>query len=199
MLHLIGTMQQNLVFKANANLTVNATSSGVIPIESLPTGILTITVFDDNWNAVAERITHINNGEYFFPAEMTINKWGLSKRGRKEIELKLPPDIEANLSVSVTDAFIESDTSNNIISHFLLSGDLRGDVYRPSYYFKNSSDSITQQLDLVMLTHGWRRFKWEDVTKGKFPPITYPKDTAYLTLSGKLFGLSPGQLQIFRA
>ena len=195
MLHLVGTMQQNLVFKAKANLTVNATSSGIIPVESLPTGILTITVFDNNWNAVAERITHINNGEYFFPAEMTINKWGLSKRGRNEIELKLPPGIEANLSVSVTDAFIESDTSNNIISQFLLSGDLRGDVYRPSYYFKNNNDTIAQQLDLVMLTHGWRRFKWEEVTKGKFPTITYPKDTAYLTLSGKLFGLSPGQLQ----
>ncbi len=195
LLHLVGTMQQTMVFKANANLTEKAISSGVIPIESLPTGILTITVFDNNWNAVAERITHINNNEYFFPAELTVQKWGLSKRGRNEIELKLPANVEANLSVSVTDAFIESDTSNNIISQFLLSGDLRGDVFRPSYYFKNNSDSLAQQLDLVMLTHGWRRFKWEDVTKGKFPTINYPKDTVYQTLSGKLFGLSPGQLQ----
>lgn len=194
-LRLVGTMQQTMVFKANANLTANATTSGVIPIESLPTGILTITVFDNNWNAVAERITHINNNEYFFPTEMTVQKWGLSKRGRNEIELKLPANIEANLSVSVTDAFIESDSGNNIVSQFLLSGDLKGNVYRPSYYFKNNSDSIAQQLDLVMLTHGWRRFKWEDVTKGKFPSITYAKDTAYLALSGKLFGLSPGQLQ----
>lgn len=195
LLHLVGTMQQTMVFKANANLTQNTISSGVVPIESLPTGILTITVFDNNWNAVAERITHINNNEYSFATEMTIQKWGLSKRGRNEIELKIPAGIEANLSVSVTDAFIESDTSNNIISQFLLSGDLKGDVYRPSYYFKNNSDSIAQQLDLVMLTHGWRRFKWDEVAKGKTPTITYPKDTAYLTLSGKLFGLAPGQLQ----
>jgi hypothetical protein len=194
-LHLVGTMQQTMVFKANANLSTNVTSSGVIPVESLPTGILTITVFDNNWNAIAERITHVNNDEYFFPMEMTVQKWGLSKRGRNEIELQLPPEISANLSVSVTDAFIESDSSNNIVSQFLLSGDLKGEVYRPSYYFKNNSDTITQQLDLVMLTHGWRRFKWEEITKGKFPTITYPKDTTYQTLSGKLFGLSPGQLQ----
>jgi hypothetical protein len=194
-LHLVGTMQQTLVFKANANLKENATTSGIIPIESLPTGVLTITVFDNDWNAIAERITFINNNEYFFPAELTVQKYGLSKRGRNEIELKVPENIEANLSVSVTDAFIESDSSDNIISQLLLSGDLKGRVYRPSYYFRNNSDSITQQLDLVMLTNGWRRFKWEDITKGKFPLITYPKDTTYLTLSGKLFGLSPGQLQ----
>ena len=194
-LHLVGTMQQNLVFKARANLTEQTVTSGVIPIESLPTGVLTITVFDNNWNAVAERITHINNNEYFFPTELKVTKWGLSKRGRNEIELKVPQNIEANLSVSVTDAFIESDSSNNIISQFLLSGDLKGDVYRPAYYFKNNTDSLAQQLDLVMLTHGWRRFKWEDVMKGKLPSITYPKDTTYLALSGKLFGLSAGQLQ----
>jgi hypothetical protein len=195
MLHLIGTMQQNLVFKANANLKDNLITSGVIPIQTLPTGILTITVFDDKWNAIAERITHLNNNEYFFPTEMVVNKWGLSKRGRNEIELTVPEGIQANLSVSVTDASIESDSSDHIISHFLLTSDLKGKVYKPSYYFKNNSDSITQQLDLVMLTNGWRRFKWEDVVKGKFPAITYQKDTSYLSLSGKLFGVAPGQLQ----
>ena len=194
-LHLVGTMQQTMVFKANANLRDAATTSGAIPIQSLPSGILTITVFDDNWNAVAERITHINNNEYSFPIEMTVQKWGLSKRGRNEIELTIPPNIEGNLSVSVTDASIEADSADNIFSHFLLTGDLKGSVYRPAYYFKNNSDTLAQQLDLVMLTHGWRRFKWEDVTKGKFPLITYPKDSAYLTLSGKLFGLAQGQLQ----
>jgi hypothetical protein len=194
-LHLVGTMQQTMVIKANANLKDTTTVSGTIPVQSLPSGILTITVFDGNWNAVAERITHINNNDYSFPTEMAVQKWGLSKRGRNEIELTIPANIEANLSVSVTDASIETDSSENIFSRLLLTGDLKGHVYRPSYYFKNNSDSLSEQLDLVMMTHGWRRFKWEDVTKGKFPTITYPKDTSYLTLSGKLFGLSPGQLQ----
>lgn len=194
-LHLIGTMHQTLVFKANVNLKENTTNSGAIPVQTLPTGVLTITVFDDSWNAIAERITHINNREYFFPVHTAVQKWGLSKRGRNEIELTVPAEIEANLSVSVTDGSIESDSSDHIISHLLLTGDLKGEVYKPSYYFKNNSDTLAQKLDLVMLTNGWRRFKWEDVAKGKLPSITYPKDTAYLSLSGKLFGLSQGQLQ----
>ncbi|HWJ92819.1 MAG TPA: hypothetical protein VNR87_17005, partial [Flavisolibacter sp.] len=55
-------------------------------------------------------------------------------------------------------------------------------------------DSVEQHLDLVMLTNGWRRFRWADVVKGKLPSITYPKDTTYLTLSGKIFGVPKSQL-----
>jgi hypothetical protein len=30
-------------------------------------------------------------------------------------------------------------------------------VKDPYYYFRNNEDSLVQQLDLVMLTHGWRQ------------------------------------------
>jgi len=94
----------------------------------------------------------------------------------------------------MTDAAIEKDTSDNIISHFFLSSEIKGKVYQPAYYFSSNEDSVSQHLDLVMLTNGWRRFKWEDVAKGKFPTITYPHDSVYLTLSGKVFGAARSQL-----
>jgi len=46
----------------------------------------------------------------------------------------------------------------------------------------------------VMLTNGWRRFKWEDLKKGQMPKIAYNKDTGYLSLSGQLLGVTKGQL-----
>jgi hypothetical protein len=194
-LQLVGTMHQTLVFKARANLTALTTTSGSIPIETLPSGLLTITVFDNEGNAVAERITYINNNEYKFKTEINMQRWGLSKRARNEVELILPPNLQANLSVAVTDAGIETDSSSNIFSHLLLTADIRGYVHKPAYYFSGNSDSVSKNLDLVMLTNGWRRFKWADIAKGKLPVISYPKDSAYLSLSGKLFGLSPSQLQ----
>ncbi len=194
LLHLVGTMQQTLVFKATANLANTTNTSSIIPTEALPTGVLTITVFDNNWNAVAERITFINNNEYHFPAEINVQRWGLSKRARNEVEIIVPPDTEASLSVSVTDAAIETDSSNNIFSHLLLTSELKGNIHKPAYYFSNNSDSIAAKLDLVMLTNGWRRFKWEDITKRKLPIISFPRDTTYMSLSGKLFGLTPNQL-----
>ena len=193
-IHLIGTMNQHEAFKLTKDIS-SGSIKGIIPIIDLPSGILTITVFDNNWNPLAERITYINNSEYLFNAEMNVEHWGLNKRARDEVSITVPDSLAASFSVAVTDIGIDADSSDNIISHLLLTGDLKGQVYNPSYYFSNTSDSMAQQLDLIMLTHGWRRFKWNDVTAGKFPKINYSKDTSYLTLSGKLYGALPSQLR----
>ncbi|HUZ60646.1 MAG TPA: hypothetical protein VMU83_17875 [Hanamia sp.] len=192
-LHIIGTMYQQPVFNITKEIN-NRLAEGIIPTESLPSGILTITVFDDQWKPLAERITYINNEEYSFQPVMTVQHWGLNKRARDEIAITVPDSLSANLSVSVTDLGISYDTSDNIISHLLLTGELKGRVNDPAYYFLNNSDSIMQQLDLVMLTHGWRRFDWEKVVKGEYPVIKYRRDTSYLSLSGKIYGATPSEL-----
>ncbi|OQY95677.1 MAG: hypothetical protein B6D37_04280 [Sphingobacteriales bacterium UTBCD1] len=192
--NLIGTMRQREIFKVSKDISTGS-ARGIIPTQNLPSGILTITVFDDKWKPLAERITYINNQEYFFKPEMTVQHWGLNKRAKNEIVITVPDSLQANLAVSVTDAGIDVDSSDNIISHLLLTGDLKGQVYNPGYYFSDTSNEVSQNLDLVMLTHGWRRFNWEEVVKGKLPGILYPKDTSYLTLSGKVYGVIPSDLK----
>lgn len=194
-LHIIGTSGQALAFKTSASIAAGNTIRRIIPTENLPSGILTITVFDNKWNAIAERITFINNGEYHFKPAMEVQRWGLNKRAKNEIQISIPDSLQgSNLSISVTDAGIDKDTSDTIISHLLLTSDIKGYVHNPAYYFSSSNHLVSQQLDLVMLTNGWRRFKWEDVVKGKLPAITYPKDSMYLSLSGKLYGVTRAQL-----
>lgn len=193
-INIIGTMHQREVFKVSRNIsTGNAT--GIIPTQNLPSGILTITVFDKDWTPLAERITYVNNREYYFQPEMTVQHWGLNKRARNEIVITVPDSIQANMAISVTDAGIDTDSSDNIISHMLLTGELKGQVFNPNYYFSDNNDSVSKNLDLVMLTHGWRRFKWEDVVKGKLPKILFPRDTSYLSLSGKVYGVIPSDLR----
>lgn len=191
-LHLVGTMDENLVFQTPINLTNSLSYSGLIPTQDLPTGLLTITVFDAAWNAVAERVTFVRNNDYAFAPTLEVAHWGLNKRARNELELTIPDSLDANLSVAVTDNAFATDSSENIFTRLLLTGHLKGYVPRPDYYFSNAGDSVQQQLDLVMLTHGWRRFKWEDVAKGKAPVVKYPRDSTYLSLSGKLYGAQPG-------
>ena len=191
--HIVGTEYHQPVFNITKQFT-NGTAQGVIPTEALPTGILTITVFDENWVPLAERITYVNNEEAQFQPTMTVKHWGLNKRAKNEIEIEVPDSLSANLSVAVTDAAIGTDSSDNIISNLLLSGQLKGKVYDPAYYFSNNSDSLAQQLDLVMLTHGWRRFNWQKLVAGQFPEIKYQRDTSYLSISGKIYGATPIQL-----
>jgi hypothetical protein len=193
-LHIIGTMYQNTVFKLDESAEKGSIQK-TIPVQSLPSGILTVTVLDGQWNPLAERITYVNNKEYLFQPEMEVKQWGLSKRAKDQIQITIPDSLVASLSVSVTDQQIDVDSSSNIISHLLLTSELRGQVYNSSYYFSSDEDSVTRHLDLVMLTHGWRRFKWEDVVKGVFPKINYPRDTSFLSLSGKVVGALPAQLR----
>ncbi|HEY0356091.1 MAG TPA: hypothetical protein VGC29_07810, partial [Flavisolibacter sp.] len=193
-LHLVGTMNQRIAFKTDVTINAMETARRVIPSRDLPSGILTITLFDAQWNAIAERISFIQNNEYRFQPQMEVKHWGTSKRKRNEVEITLPEGMEdAFLSVAITDAAIESDSSSHIISHFLLSSEIRGKVHKPAYYF-SKNEKAAEHLDLVMLTHGWRRFKWEDVANGKFPDIKFPRDTSYLSLSGQLFGVARSQL-----
>jgi hypothetical protein len=196
--HILGTEYQQPVFNITKEVKAGLVG-GIIPTENLPTGILTITVFDDEWKPLAERITFIKNQDYDFEPTMTVKHWGLNKRAKNEIEIEVPDSLTANLSVAVTDAAIGEDTSNNIISHLLLTSELKGKINNPSYYFMNNSDSLMQQLDLVMLTNGWRRIDWKKLVAGEFPQIKYQRDTSYLSLSGKIYGATPTQLELAKS
>jgi hypothetical protein len=193
-LHIVATEQQQLVYMAKMNLTNKNFVEGSIPVGQLATGVLQITLFDANWQPLAERITFVNNNDAEFNPEAGFSVLGLGKRGRNVLIINVPDSIESNLSVSVTDAGIGVDTSDNIISHLLLTGDLHGAVYNPFYYFSEDKD-VSKNLDLVMLTHGWRRFNWQNVVQGKLPDLKYSRDTAFLNFSGKVFGASASQLR----
>jgi len=191
---LVGTMHQTKVFSTTADLSTTASVTKLIPTQLLPTGILTITVFDEGNNPLAERITFVKNETYSFTPKLEVVRYGLNKRAKNIWELQLPDSLQTNLSVSVTDASLMTDSSENIYSHLLLTADLKGSVYKPAQYFLNNSDSTIEKLDLVMLTNGWRRFNWEAIAAGKSPAIPFAPDTAYLHFSGKIYGVQQGRL-----
>ena len=192
---IIAHMNQQLVYKAIVNLTDVSMSGGTIPTGQLPTGTLQVTVFDQNEMPLAERICFINNHNYSFDASINVVTKSLKKRGRTELNIELPDNIKSNVSVAVTDAEVDGNRrwDDNIITSLLMTGDLRGYVKDPYYYFMNNSDSLIQQLDLVMLTHGWRRFKWQDLAIGKVPVIKYPIEN-FLSLNAEVLGIDKSRI-----
>lgn len=192
-LYLVGNMYQQVVYKATINLTNNFMTSGTIPISELPSGILEMTLFDANWKPLAERIVFINKEDYVFDAAINVGIKNTNKRGKNTITIEVPDTLRSNLSVSITDAAMADRGEDNIISRLLLSGDLKGYVHEPSYYFNVVDDSTRYYLDLVMMTNGWRRFKWQDLAAGKLPDIKYPRDK-YLSLKGEVLGMPASQI-----
>lgn len=193
-LHIVATTYQQLVYMANVSLADKSMVSGSIPTATFPSGILQITLFDQAWKPVSERIVFVNNGEAEFHPEVGFAKLSFDKRGQNEIVVNVPDSVPANLSVAITDASVGADSSSNLISRMLLTSQIKGRVYHPYYYFSDTTDQVREHLDLVMLTHGWRKYNWQQLMAHEDPKITHPPDSNYLTFSGKVYGASPAQI-----
>ena len=191
----IAQMQQRLVYSAKINLTKTSTVTAPIVTDSMPSGILQLTIFNALQQPVAERIVFINNNNYYFNTDLHAVEKNLAKRGRNVLQIDVGNSLLTNLSIAVTDEGINpvSNDESTIFTQLLLSSDLKGYVFNPAYYFSSDEDSVKQRLDLVMMTNGWRRFKWENILAEKWPVITItPSD--YIAIKGKVLGLTKLQL-----
>jgi hypothetical protein len=191
-LTIIGHMHQHLVYKARINLDENYMSGGTIPTGQLPSGVLVLTLFDGNMIPIAERVVFVNNHEYLFTPELAVQIKGVTKRGKNSLIIDVPDTFKTNMSLAVTDVTADGEFPNddNIISHLLLTGEIRGQVHNPYFYFAGTADSLTNMLDLVMMTHGWRRIKWEALAKGQVPVIKNPEQD-FLAMKVDVLGVDP--------
>ena len=133
----------------------------------LSTGVTTITLFSPNNEPLCERLIFIQNYDQL-NLNVTTNKARYAPR--ENITLKLNAKTRADsavvghFSVAVTDESKMPDDENNettILTSLLLTSDLKGYIEQPNYYFNHINDTTTKNLDLVMLTHGYRRFEWK--------------------------------------
>ncbi len=184
----IAHMHQHEVYKSKINLNERVSAIGEIPTKDLPTGILQVTLFDADYHPLAERVVFVNNYQFLFTPQVRFTKTSVEKRAKNTIEIEVNDSILSNMSVAVTDGGLLTDGGSNIVSDLLLSSDIKGYIHNPSYYFASKADSVIHHLDLVMLTHGWRKFNWKEVAAAKLPSITFPKETEFMQLKGSIFG-----------
>lgn len=191
----VGQMQQQLVYMANANVAKGPTVRGVIPTENIPAGIMQLTIFSSDKKPLAERIVFVNKQDYYFITDLNGPLKSFEKRKKNVIQVDVPDTIPTNLSVSITDAGLNPhlEGEEDIFSNVLLTSDIKGYVHNPAYYFSSDVDSVRNHLDLIMMTNGWRRFKWEDALAGKFP-ATPNQPSDYVVLNGKINGLNKTEL-----
>ena len=192
---IVAQMQHQIVYYAKVNMVVKKEVTAPIITSNFPDGVLQLTIFNAAQVPVAERLAFINHNFYNFTTDLHAIETNLTKHGHNTLQVDVGDTILSNLSIAVTDAAINPATSNeeNIFSNLLLTSDLKGYVYNPGYYFSSDADSVKQHLDLVLMTNGWRRFKWENLLAQKWPRLTFPIDN-YLSVRGNVYGLSKTQL-----
>ena len=74
----------------------------------------------------------------------------------------------------------------NIDNWLWLSSDLEGTIESPGYYFSNKGAGTEEAMDNLMMTKGWRRFRWEDILQNKKPVFAFvPEYTGHI-IKGKI-------------
>lgn len=182
---MVGQMQHHVVFTKQFN-TSKEVLQGSINTKNLNSGILQVTFFNSDGMPLAERLCFVNNGEYILPAALQADTLDFSVKAKNRFSLLLNDTVQGNITISVTDADYLSNTAReeNIYTSLLLTSDIKGYVHNPSWYFTVAMDSAEAGLDLLMMTNGWRRFRWAELASQKKEVIS---DKSFITLSGRIF------------
>jgi hypothetical protein len=167
---------------------------GVLDIskDEFPTGIVRLTLFDQQMIPRCERLVFVNHHDQ---VEVKIEPEKAAYHPREKVILDLytmgkdESPVMANLSMSVyhTESSHEAETyPENILTRFLLSSELKGRVEEPAYYFKDDSLSTVLALDNLMLTHGYRYFDWKEITENQQPKIDWQPEPS-VQLKGMVY------------
>lgn len=183
-LQLKATMYQQIVFQSLVMFDKDS-FAGEINTQQFPSGILQLTLLDKAGLPLAERIVFVNNHEMVAPVNISTDTLSTDKRAKNEWTIHLSDTAVSNLSLSVTNSTYGYDSTENIISRLLLSSEIKGRINNPTYYFSDDKN-VEENLDLVMLTHGWCRYDWEDISLNRLPPLKYNADTTYMFFGGKV-------------
>ncbi|HUP12769.1 MAG TPA: hypothetical protein VM187_11165, partial [Niastella sp.] len=172
-----------VVFKADLNLD-EGQMAAPISKKNLPPGLMQVTVFDARNNPLAERLVFIENYKLINPS-INIDTLNTKARSKNQVSFTINDINTAALSCLVTSdiAGTSSDQEDNIASALLLTSDLPGYINHPGYYFKNKEPQTLKHLDLLLMTHGWRRFEWKRILQNDYISLKYPVESA-LTISG---------------
>ena len=140
-----------------------------IPYHRLNPGVNQLTLFNARGEILAERLffvspqrkqAHLDLLTSLADSITPFEHISLSFQSKKANDFF----VQSHFSISITDARerIATFDTGDLRSEMLLSSDLKGFVKDVDSYFKHDNDTImANDIDLLMLVQGWRRYEWQ--------------------------------------
>jgi hypothetical protein len=169
---------------------------------SLGEGVTQFTLFDDKLRPLCERL-------YFRRPTAPLQIDAVTDRQeygtRKKVQVQIAAreeggaQLPASLSLSVYRlGALQPLPGMDIYNYLWLFSDLKGNVESPETYLPATGSEADEALDNLMLTHGWRKFRWEEVLKNKEPFFAYPPEYTGQMITGRLTDMQTGRPVIDR-
>ncbi|MCE7991992.1 MAG: TonB-dependent receptor plug domain-containing protein [Roseivirga sp.] len=190
---------ENLFLIAHARGWLNYTSSVdfvenvasmTVPKSTFREGINHLTLFDKKGNPLAERLFY-SRGQSTLNIAVEPDKESYKAREITKLKIKVTDEngapVEGNFSLTAfnTERVFQTAPNDHIVSNLLLNSDIKGYLHHPAYYFESISPAKNRNLDLVMMTHGWTRFSWDELESLVENPIE-PDYGQRIDISGRM-------------
>jgi len=151
----------DVIYSGSLNLSKTSVSIN-IPTKNFPTGVAVLTVLDHLGRPNCERLVYIQSAN---PINFTIAADKASYGPREKVTLNIKANnflgqpVKTALSLAVVDGLIPTD-ANNIVSYLMLQSEVKGEIKDADQYFDVKNTARFKQLDLLLLTQGWREYLW---------------------------------------
>lgn len=188
---LVGQSGGKVYFSAKGSPGNNVFTT-IVSKDKFPTGIAQFTLFSSAGTPLNERLMFVQNPDDRLDIAVSTDKATYAARQKVTLTVESKDGegspAPGNLSIAVIDETrvpVNENDENNIMASLLLTADLKGYVEQPAYYFNNDTEKIRDDLDILMLTQGYRRFEWKNVL-GDVPSANrFERETSF-TISGRV-------------
>ncbi|MEO7215810.1 TonB-dependent receptor plug domain-containing protein [Mucilaginibacter sp.] len=185
--YLVGQSGGEVYYTAAGTLKTPVFGAG-IDKKRFPSGIVQFTLFADG-QPVNERLVFVQSDDTL---KMALSSSVKTYAARSLVKLDFVAKNDANEPVAgsfsvavINESRVGADENieGSIFSHLLLTSDLKGYIEKPNYYFVNTANAKRAELDILMLTQGYRRFEWKQILAAPDTRIVNQPEQS-LTLEG---------------
>ena len=176
---------------------INGVAEFMIDKNALADGVTHLTVFNANRQPVCERLYFKRPAQKLdIDISMAQNEYAQRSKVDMELTTRQQQSVVADADLSIS-AFLMDSLQGmeepGILGYLLLTSDIGSQVESPDWYINNTGDEANEATDNLMLTHGWRRFKWEEVLQNEKPYFKYLPEMEGHIVAGKVFDKTTGQ------
>ncbi len=169
-------------------LDTGNTQSLLIPLNDLPSGVLHFTLLDEQRLPRSERLVFNDAGLDSSQYSLKLSKDVADLRDLLSLEIEqLKPKLEGDFNLSVYYDGINyiNPQRQSITSYLLMESELDGRATGYLSLFEDMGSRKSRILrDLIMMTHYWRKFEWDDIVKGATKGIQLPTQDKF-NLAGR--------------
>lgn len=182
----VNISSRNLINKLSKIRINSVVNHFLIPLDSIPDGIIRVTLSGAEGLPLCERLVFLQkNGDV--KLNISPDKKVYKPREKITAEISLSGDSTFTGTGEFSFSAAEEQFTDNsspwpasIASWFLLESYVRGKVEEPSYYFDPDNKNRLRDLDILLMTQGWRDFRW------KYDSLSTISHEAGFTISGKV-------------